>query len=464
MKKTQIDDSWKDWIIQNLSAGNDPNGIFRILWDEGFDYDTIQRAMNFAPKIPVELIPNPLHASQTGDTQNPPPMFIPNAQKLDTDKAEFYVVEDFLNAEECQRLIDLITTRLARSKLASEEADQTFRTSSTCDLGLLKSPFMQDIDSRICKMLGLHASHGEVIQGQYYKIGQEFKPHTDYFEAHEMATHGGRMGQRTYTFMIYLNDVAEGGQTEFPQLGVSLTPKLGTAVIWNSLNPDGSPNYHTLHHAKPVTKGFKAVITKWFRARSALDQAPPMVTKEENEYVPNYTKTGFHKARLPEPLLGEILEFFHKDATRDEDEFVPGDFIYSNNRPKGAASSTLKNLPDDLRQKIHDTLKPMMEDWCGQKLAPTYVHGIRTYKDKAVLKMHRDRIATHIISAILNIDQNVKKDWPLVIEDNVYREHQVILKPGDLVFYEGARLKHGRPQPLIGRSFSNIFCHFVPLS
>jgi prolyl 4-hydroxylase len=36
-------------------------------------------------------------------------------------------------------------------------------------------------------------------------------------------------------------------------------------VIWNSLLPDGRPNYDTLHHGMPVKAGHKAIITKWFR-------------------------------------------------------------------------------------------------------------------------------------------------------------------------------------------------------
>ena len=107
-------------------------------------------------------------------------------------------------------------------------------------------------------------------------------------------------------------------------------------------------------------------------------------------------------------------------------------------------------------------MKPMLEAWCNKELAPTYVYGIREYQDKAVLKSHRDRIETHVISVIINVDQEVNEDWPLVIEDNYYRTHHIILKPGDVVFYEGARLRHGRPVAFNGKSFANIFCHFVP--
>ena len=49
-----------------------------------------------------------------------------------------------------------------------------------------------------------------------------------------------------------------------------------------------------------------------------------------------------------------------------------------------------------------------------------------------------------------------------MVEDNYYRDHHVLLQPGEVVFYESARLHHGRPLPLKGNKFANIFCHFMP--
>ena len=74
------------------------------------------------------------------------------------------------------------------------------------------------------------------------------------------------MGQRTYTFMCYLNDVEEGGETNFIALNKKFKPKQGTAVIWNNLYRNGIPNPKTLHEACPPVSGDKYVITKWFRS------------------------------------------------------------------------------------------------------------------------------------------------------------------------------------------------------
>lgn len=472
--KTFFEQTWKNWIKTNVDNGQDKNGIFKILLDEGYDYDAIVAEMQYKPTRPASQLINPFHAvkanhTQTGRRQSAnygkpiarDQMFIPNAENIETSKLEIYHLNHFLSAAESAQVIELIRSNLRPSGLSSYEKDTSFRTSRTCDLTALNHSFINDIDNRICQILGIDPSYSEGIQGQYYDEGEQFKAHTDYFEPNEIEAHGGVMGQRTYTFMIYLNDVEGGGETSFANIDTSFQPTTGSAVIWNSLNPDGSTNMNSLHQAHPVTKGYKAIITKWFRSNSRLPSAPPMFTKEANEFIPNYTRDGILQCKIPSELFAKVSEFYQANIKQEAEEYVPGDFIF-NQSGKSTKSSTLLDLPADLRQEVHDQMKPMMETWCGKDLEPTFVYGIRTYKNHAVLKSHRDRIETHIISVILNVDQDVDEDWPLIIQDNYYRTHHVILKPGDMVFYEGARLEHGRPTAFKGTSFANIFCHFKP--
>ncbi|HAZ79768.1 MAG TPA: proline hydroxylase, partial [Porticoccaceae bacterium] len=145
------------------------------------------------------------------------------------------------------------------------------------------------------------------------------------------------------------------------------------------------------------------------------------------------------------------------------EETVAGDYILKGKGSKVNGSSLI-DLSDDLRNEIHDQLKTSMERWSGQDLLPTYVYGIRIYHRGAILRPHRDRLATHIIGAIINVAQDVDEDWPLIIYDHQHREHSVILKPGDVVFYESGTLIHGRPSPLNGNSFANVFCHCKPVN
>ena len=471
--KHEFPSEWSEWIRTNIASGQDKNGLFKVLLTYGYAYDAITQEMQFEPTVPLDELVNPFRSepeihfssntSIAGKSLPEDDLFIPNSEKLGSDNFSIYKVEDFLNKEECDQVVSIIKSQLRPSELSSFESDATFRTSKTCDLGDLNNQLIQDIDQRLCRLLGIHDSYSESIQGQYYEVGQEFKPHTDYFEEHEIKNHDRGMGQRTFTVMIYLNSTDEGGITQFPRISTEFTPQEGMAVIWSSLNSDGSPNTNSLHHAQPVLKGYKAIITKWFRSNSYLDNPPPMLCRQPNDDIPNYTKRGFDKAELPRALLNKIQPFFKANLQSQVAEEVPGDFIV-NSDDNSDTSSVLIDLSPELREEIHTTLKSMMEEWCGEELIPTFVYGIRAYKRGAVLKCHQDRSETHIISAIINIDQKVDVDWPLSIEDNYYRHHEVILKPGEIIFYEGGRLSHGRPTPLKGDFFANIFCHFKPKS
>jgi prolyl 4-hydroxylase len=461
-----LDDEWKTWARINVARGCDLDGIFKILADEGFDYHEISRHLDYIPSRNLENIVNPEKARahlQSGDGfsgsvgLDRDRVYLANARRLDTSLAEFYTLDNFLNREECERLIALIKSRLRPSEIANAQVRETgFRTSSTCDLGTIGDDFVADIDRRICSMLGIDASYSEVIQGQYYEVGQEFKAHTDYFEADEFEQYARERGQRTYTFFIYLNDVEDGGETAFPLLKQTIKPRQGNAVVWCSLDEDGRPNGNTMHQAHPVTAGYKAVITKWFRAKGS----GPMMCKDNNELLPAYTAQGFHKSALDPSLFQEITQFYQANASTTKTEHVDGGFIYK--AGDSLPASSLVELSDGLRRRISDALLPLLSEWSGVDLQPSYVYGIRTYHRGAVLKEHRDREKTHIISAIINVAQQLEQDWYLHIDDNYYRRHKLILKPGEIVFYEGARLLHGRPEPLIGESYANVFCHFMP--
>jgi prolyl 4-hydroxylase len=164
-------------------------------------------------------------------------------------------------------VIALGEAKLRPSTVTIDNGDNSYRTSRTCDLGLLENPYMKSVDEKICKALGIANNYSEVTQLQKYEVGQQFKKHTDYFEPNsgEYRNHASKLGNRTWTFMVYLNSVLGGGGTHFYGLNHTFTAKQGQAVVWNNRLPSGAVNPQTLHAGLPVTEGVKFVITKWFR-------------------------------------------------------------------------------------------------------------------------------------------------------------------------------------------------------
>lgn len=190
----------------------------------------------------------------------------PKVKRAKIDAAQFYQHPDFLTPEQCEDLVTLIDANRRPSTLLSDNPDKTFRTSDSCDMDRW-SPFVRPIDESIAGLLGIDPDQGETMQGQRYAPGQQFRAHHDYFHVSESywAKVGQQGGQRTWTAMIYLNDVAEGGATWFPQAGLKVSPRRGLLLAWNNMKPDGSPNEATLHEGMAVVEGVKYIVTKWFR-------------------------------------------------------------------------------------------------------------------------------------------------------------------------------------------------------
>ncbi len=447
----RFDDTWKHWIWDNVSRGCTRDSLFKVLLDKGFPYDLIVQELGHEPAEPLERIPGELQYDRPAEEDH----FIANAQRVDTPKAELYVVEDFLNIGECTELISAIKADSHPSATVGGPGALTGRTSSTCYLK--EVPLAASVHSRLCKLMGINPSFAEPLQGHLYYPGQEYREHYDWFEpgSESFETHASdaRGGQRTWTVLVYLSDVTEGGGTEFVRLGRTITPKPGRAVIWNNLYPSGRPNPDVLHRAQPVVSGEKAVLTMWFRSKGLGE----MWCGDPGEILPNHTRTGYKRDRMPPELLSTLREFYAQHGSSAMRESIP-DYIHG----ERGTPSELIELPRALKIEVSKVLRPILEEWCGQKLESTAVYGIRRYNRGATLKMHRDRIETHIVSAILNVAQVVEEDWPLHLEDNYYRPLQLTMQPGDMVLYEGARLLHGRPAPLVGDSYASVFAHFRP--
>jgi len=208
--------------------------------------------------------------SLEGGACNRPPLLRrnpPNLRQIHHGQLELYTLEDFLSRQECERIIALIGHHLQPSILSYVSDDKSFRTSKTAELCHLRSPVALNLDVKICKTLGIRTEYSEGIQAQRYDVGEQFKPHWDYYEpgSELYNRYAGVRGNRTWTFMVYLNEGMAGGGTRFTEIDLTVTPRLGMALLWNNLGPDGSPNPATMHCGEPVTSGFKVIITKWFR-------------------------------------------------------------------------------------------------------------------------------------------------------------------------------------------------------
>lgn len=94
----------------------------------------------------------------------------------------------------------------------------------------------------------------EDLQVVRYKPGGFFKPHQDC--VNEECT-------RRYTFIMALNDDYEGGETDFPELGMKYKLNKGDALFFHLKDNHGLPTSSALHGGLPVKSGEKLICNLW---------------------------------------------------------------------------------------------------------------------------------------------------------------------------------------------------------
>ena len=188
------------------------------------------------------------------------------ATTLAEGKAELYLVPDFLSRAQCKRLVRTINARIGPSELFHGTKVDGFRTSSTHYFDR-EDDATRELEQRMDMLLGIDHRYAEIPQGQRYRSGQQFRHHYDYFTTDQpyWQQERRRGGQRSWTAMVFLNEPDAGGETDFPELGLSVKPQRGALLAWNNMTREGTPNPATLHAGLPVLEGEKYIVTQWYR-------------------------------------------------------------------------------------------------------------------------------------------------------------------------------------------------------
>ncbi|KAI8027095.1 putative prolyl 4-hydroxylase 9 [Camellia lanceoleosa] len=197
---------------------------------------------------------------------------------------------NFATAEQCQSIIEMARLKLKPSTLAlrkGETAENTkgVRTSSGTFISASedRTGVLAAVEQKIARATMIPRSHGEAFNILRYEIGQRYVSHYDAFNPTE---YGPQKSQRMASFLLYLSDVEEGGETMFPFengsnmgvgydyekcIGLKVKPRQGDGLLFYSLFPNGTIDKTSLHGSCPVIKGEKWVATKWIRDQELYD-------------------------------------------------------------------------------------------------------------------------------------------------------------------------------------------------
>jgi len=91
---------------------------------------------------------------------------------------------------------------------------------------------------------------------------------------------------------------------------------------------------------------------------------------------------------------------------------------------------------------------------------------MRKYTKDAQMQIHVDPITSHLLSAIIFVKSSPAcetsdcEDWPIQILDNNDALHEIVMKPGQVLFYESARTPCARIKPFSGESYITLYAHF----
>jgi prolyl 4-hydroxylase len=200
-------------------------------------------------------------------------------------------VENLLTYEECDLIQSLALPYMRASKTNKmdkdvDKPDTTWRTSTQYFLPPTSHASIEAIDYRVASLTKSRLAQQEWVQVLRYEKTQQYKHHTDYFDKSLYQSDksvlkmlkGGEMN-RLITVFWYLSNVTSGGHTIFPWANKSkggwtssdcdiptalkVKPIKGEAIIFYSLNSDGSMDDKSLHGGCPVIEGTKWSGNKW---------------------------------------------------------------------------------------------------------------------------------------------------------------------------------------------------------
>jgi len=179
--------------------------------------------------------------------------------------------ENFVSDVEIDGILSSVEGQFARStdqgaksaQGVQEQITSTSRTSENawCQGKCQIHPSSVAVVKRISEVVGVPVENFEQFQVLSYAPNQYYRTH------HDMSGSDNQMpaGPRIYTFFLYFSDVEEGGETNFPELNITVRPKKGSALLWPSVlseNPTAQEPL-THHQAISVRKGHKLAANLW---------------------------------------------------------------------------------------------------------------------------------------------------------------------------------------------------------
>jgi len=147
------------------------------------------------------------------------------------------------------------------------------RTNSAAGFDLMRADLVQiAVQTRISAAAGIPVEYLEGPTILHYAVGEQITNHYDFVNPRmpNYQTEIETRGQRIATLLVYLNDDYEGGETDFPELGLRYHgAKRGGLLFTNALS-NGEPDLRMVHAGLPPKDNEKWIMSQFIRNRVAL--------------------------------------------------------------------------------------------------------------------------------------------------------------------------------------------------
>ena len=176
-----------------------------------------------------------------------------------------------------------------------------------------------------------------------------------------------------------------------------------------------------------------------------------------------FSPLGFSKGKLPPDVFGAMGAFYYNNRNHKYGEEWRGKGVFVN---WWDSNVSMIQIPWSIKDYWQKRLVDLVSDWAGVPVEQTVMYGLRQYESGARLLTHVDRLSTHVVSLIVNVAQGgLEEEWPVEVFDHFGRLHEIVMEPGDMVYYESAKNLHSRNRPLVGKDafYTNLFTHYRPV-
>jgi prolyl 4-hydroxylase len=277
----------RGWILHNLDRGCPPGDLVDNMISQRFEpqiarglVDAFVSARNLGAAPPTSSVA--IDLPEAGYQYEAPRIATGNLIRTSDrnirvlsryKKPIIVLLEGVLTDQECAELIELARPRLRPSTVVDPQTGANtvanYRHSDGMFFRPSETPFIEKLDRRIAELMNSPLENGEGLQVLRYGPGGHTAPHFDFLIPSNPTNDASirRSGQRLSTLMIYLSDVTRGGETVFPEAGLSVSPRRGNAVYFEYANSQQQLDARSLHAGAPVIEGEKWAVTKWMRTR-----------------------------------------------------------------------------------------------------------------------------------------------------------------------------------------------------